>query len=404
MSTSRLAAFGFIALLLTAVHLLAAPSASLVYFASVALHPLLGLVLVGALLREAWRRPWRGSFPAAAGGGLLAAGLVLGLAVAVVGATRGNAWLLQVHVAVSAVGAILWGVHLWRTVEWTPGWARAVRIGLVAAAAAGLAAPLLRASRDADWREAHRIENPLRPPATMDEEGDGASSPFAPSSATTNTGGTIPADFFLTSETCGRCHADIYEQWNASAHHFSSFNNQWYRRSIEYMQEVVGTRPSKWCAGCHDHAVFFNGRFDTPIVEQIDTPEAQAGLGCTSCHSIVHVGSTMGQGDFTIEYPPLHDLAASEHPLLRGVHDLLLRLAPKPHRDTFMKPFHTEQSAEFCSSCHKVHLDLPVNDYRWVRGFNEYDNWQASGVSGKARGRSTTPRPRRRAARATCPW
>ena len=383
MSTSRLAAFGFIALLLTAVHLVAAPSASLAYFASVGLHPLLGLVLVGALVREAWRRRLRHSVPAAAGVGLLAAGLALGVAVAAVGATRDHAWLLQIHVAVSAAGAILWGVHLWGAAGGTPAWTRAVRIGLVVAAAAGLSAPLLRAARDAEWRETHRIENPVRPPATMDEEGDGASSPFAPSSATTNTGDTIPADFFLTSETCGRCHADIYEQWNASAHHFSSFNNQWYRRSIEYMQEVVGTRPSKWCAGCHDHAVFFNGRFDTPIVDQIDTPEAQAGLGCTSCHSIVHVGSTMGQGDFTIEYPPLHDLAASEHPLLRSVHDLLLRLAPTPHRDTFMKPFHQEQSAEFCSSCHKVHLDLPVNDYRWVRGFNEYDNWQASGVSGQ---------------------
>ena len=383
MSTSRLAALGFIALLLTAVHLVAAPAASLAYFATVALHPLLGLVLVGTLVREAWRGRWVGNVPATAGIGLLAAGLALGLAVAAVGATRQNAWLLQIHVAVSAAGAVLWGVHLWRTAGGTGGWARAVRVGLVAAAVAGLSAPLLREARDADWREAHLIENPVRPPASMDEEGDGASSPFAPSSATTNTGDTIPADFFLTSETCGRCHTDIYEQWNGSAHHFSSFNNQWYRRSIEYMQEVVGTRPSKWCAGCHDHAVFFNGRFDTPIVEQIDTPEAQAGLGCTSCHSIVHVGSTMGQGDFTIEYPPLHDLAASEHPLLRGVHDLLLRLAPRPHRDTFMKPFHTEQSAEFCSSCHKVHLDLPVNDYRWVRGFNEYDNWQASGVSGQ---------------------
>ena len=340
-------------------------------------------MLVGVLVREAWRRPWTGNVPAAAGVGLMAAGLSLGLAVAALGATRQNAWLLQIHVVVSAAGAVLWGVHLWRTAGGTPTWARAVRIGLVAAAAAGLSAPLLRAARDADWRETHRIENPVRPPATMAEEGAGSSSPFAPSSATTNTGGTIPADFFLTSETCGRCHADIYEQWNASAHHFSSFNNQWYRRSIEYMQEVVGTTPSKWCAGCHDHAVFFNGRFDRPIVEQIDTAEAQAGLGCTSCHSIVHVGSTMGQGDFTIEYPPLHDLAASEQPLLRSLHDLLLRLAPGPHRDTFMKPFHREQSAEFCSSCHKVHLDLPVNDYRWVRGFNEYDNWQASGVSGQ---------------------
>jgi tetratricopeptide (TPR) repeat protein len=30
-----------------------------------------------------------------------------------------------------------------------------------------------------------------------------------------------------------------------------------------------------------------------------------------------------------------------------------------------------------------VHLDVPVNAYRWVRGFNDYDNWQASGVSGQ---------------------
>jgi tetratricopeptide (TPR) repeat protein len=40
-------------------------------------------------------------------------------------------------------------------------------------------------------------------------------------------------------------------------------------------------------------------------------------------------------------------------------------------------------SSEFCSACHKVHLDVPVNNYRWTRGFNEYDNWQASGVSGQ---------------------
>ena len=24
-----------------------------------------------------------------------------------------------------------------------------------------------------------------------------------------------------------------------------------------------------------------------------------------------------------------------------------------------------------------------MNGYRWIRGFNEYDNWQASGVSGQ---------------------
>ena len=228
------------------------------------------------------------------------------------------------------------------------------------------------------------------------KEGAGPHSPFFPSSADTNRRGIIPANFFLTSETCGRCHTEIYEQWKSSTHHFSSFNNQWYRKSIEYMQDVVGTTPSKWCAGCHDHAVFFNGRFDRPIKEQINTPEAQAGLSCTSCHSIVHVKSTMGQGDFTIEYPPLHDLAASDNPVLSRVHDYLLYTDPEPHRRTFLKPFHREQTAQFCSSCHKVHLDVPVNAYRWFRGFNEYDNWQASGVSGEgARSFYYPPKPQR---------
>ena len=380
---STLLLTGFAVLLLNAMWLVAAPSASLGYVIQVVAHPLLGLALAAAA--GLWLR--RRSRPlerlALAGLGWLAGGLLLGCGVLVLGATRPYEWLLDLHVSVSAVGAVLLAAHLWRTAPSLRLGRRAVRSALVALALGAVLTPVARAAWDADWRQAHRIVNPLRPPATMEGEGAGPDSPFFPSSARTNTGDVIPADFFLTSETCGRCHRDIYEQWNSSAHHFSSFNNQWYRRSIEYMQDVVGTRPSKWCAGCHDHAVFFNGRFDRPIREQIDTPEAQAGLGCTSCHSIVHVGGTMGQGDFTVEYPPLHDLAASEAPLLRWAHDLVTELAPEPHRRTFLKPFHREDSAEFCSTCHKVHLDVPVNGYRWIRGFNEYDNWQASGVSGQ---------------------
>jgi hypothetical protein len=70
----------------------------------------------------------------------------------------------------------------------------------------------------------------------------------------------------MDSEACGECHKKIYDEWNASSHHFGSFNNQFYRKAIEYMQDTQGSpRGSKWCAGCHDHAVFFNGRFDKPI-------------------------------------------------------------------------------------------------------------------------------------------
>jgi tetratricopeptide (TPR) repeat protein len=122
---------------------------------------------------------------------------------------------------------------------------------------------------------------------------------------------------------------------------------------------------------------------DTPIKQIVHRPEAQAGLGCMMCHSIASVKSSMGQGDFYLEYPKLHEMAAAKNPLARALHDFLVKLNPEPHRRVFLKPFMREQTAEFCSSCHKVHLDVPVNHYRWIRGFNEYDNWQASGVSGQ---------------------
>jgi tetratricopeptide (TPR) repeat protein len=93
------------------------------------------------------------------------------------------------------------------------------------------------------------------------------------------------------------------------------------------------------------------------------------------------VDSTAGNGGFTIEYPKLHAVAGSRNPVLRNAHDLFVKVEPSPHSRTFMKPF--MRTPEFCSACHKVHLDEPVNHYRWLRGFNEYDNWQASGVSGQ---------------------
>ena len=149
------------------------------------------------------------------------------------------------------------------------------------------------------------------------------------------------------------------------------------------MQDRVGTKPSKWCGGCHDPAVLYSGLMDTPIKQIVHRPEAQAGLGCMMCHSIANVKSTMGQGDFYLEYPKLHEMAASKNPFVRTMHDFLVKLNPEPHRRVFLKPFMRDQTPEFCSSCHKVHLDVPVNHYRWIRGFNEYDNWQASGVSGQ---------------------
>ena len=314
--------------------------------------------------------------------------------------TRPHSLALYAHVGASVAGLFLLlvilhararragaGAVVWRAWRWSA--------GVVTLAAAFYAAVMIYQRAVPNQR--YIIHNPPTAPLSMEQEGAGEGSLAFPSSAQTADGKTIKAEFFLNSESCKPCHTDIYNQWQSSMHHMASFNNQWYRKAIEYMQDTIGVKPSLWCGGCHDHALVFTGMMQNhPIREIEQTPEGQAGLGCMSCHAIVQVKSTMGQGNYVIEYPYLDRLAASKNPYLQALANFAIRLNPKPHRNVFLKPFHTEpqQVPEFCSSCHKVHLDVPVNNYRWLRGFNDYDNWQASGVSGQgARSFYYPPKP-----------
>ncbi len=368
--TARLAGPALVFLVLNAGWLWAFPSADLFYVANTLLHIAVGAALAIGLWvsRQEIFATVRAHRAVTV---VLSASALAGAVLCVVGATRPYWALVVLHGALGFGGVALLA-RVWRD--------RRIAVGLVVA----LSLPIGSAVRDR-WmpREGDRIINPTEAPLSMEFEGGGVDSPFFPSASQTASGGKIPSDFFLESAACGECHKDVYEQWQSSMHRFSSFNNQFYRKSIEYMQETAGVEASKWCAGCHDHAMFFNGMFEEPVVGQLDSPEAHAGLACVSCHSITHVPDTMGNGGFVIEYPRLHGLASSEYRLLRTAHDYVTRTAPAAHRRAFLKPFMRADGSEFCASCHKVHLDEPVNDYRWMRGFNSYDNWQASGVSGQ---------------------
>jgi Flp pilus assembly protein TadD len=381
-------------LLISAAYLYAFPQANIFYAGVVLLHALCGVVVAILLVPGLIRLLRNGSFFARAGWLLVAAGAALGLILIKTGTPRTEWKWLYLHIVISLAGVgLLIADQLGRRgwlVSNAGGSIMRAAICLALLAGVGYAA---RYEREG-WQSRNRIQNPTMPPDNMNGEGDGPEGSFFPSSAQVYGKQKIPSKFFMESDSCKRCHEDIYNQWFSSAHHFSSFNNQWYRKSIEYMQDTVGTKPSKWCGGCHDPAVLYAGLMDTPIKQIVHRPEAQAGLGCMMCHSIANVKSTMGQADFYLEYPKLHELAATQNPVARALHDFVIRLNPEPHRRVFLKPFMREQTAEFCSSCHKVHLDVPVNHYRWFRGFNEYDNWQASGVSGQgARSFYYPPKP-----------
>ncbi len=379
----KLFAVLFLALLLNTAYISAFATPSIFYMGNVLLHVLVGAGLFVAFVRLMARDPdlRMRAMPALV---ILTVAALAGGYLTAFGATRAHNWALYTHIVTAILGVLLLFPYVLDKADTAGGgWVRfrnafaALTVFLfVLPLSANLYQKRYPAPDDS-------IRNPLTAPLTMAGEGAGPKSPFWPASAQTNTGKIIPSNFFMDSAQCGECHKDIYDQWKGSMHHFASFNNQYYRKAIEYMQAVQGTtKGSKWCAGCHDHAVFFNGRFDKPISEQIDTPEAQNGLGCMSCHAITAVHSTMGNNDFTVTYPPLHELASSTNPIIHATDKFLTYLDPEPHRRTFLKPFMKGKS-EFCASCHKVHLDGPVNNYRWIRGFNDYDNWQASGVSGQ---------------------
>ena len=370
-------------LFFSAAYLFAWPYATVVYEGTVLLHLLAGAAFLLLGLPFLWRKMTSGNLSERAAWLLIAAGGVIGIALVITGTPRSRFPLLYAHIGACLAGGVILAAAWAGRRGWLAGSATraALRYALGFAVAAAVTAGAWWL-RTVPFERSNRIENPRIAPASMNSEGDGPQGPFFPSSAQTPEQMRIAKEYFMESQSCERCHADIYKQWQSSMHHFSSFNNQWYRKSIEYMQDTIGIKSSKWCAGCHDPSLLFSGEFDKPIREVENTPAGQAGLGCMMCHSITGMKSTMGQGDYRLEVPALHDLAMSENHLVRRFHDFLVELNPEPHRRTFLKPFMREQTADFCSACHKVHLDIPVNHYRWTRGFNDYDNWQASAVSG----------------------
>ncbi|NEX18621.1 MAG: aspartate phosphatase [Halochromatium sp.] len=208
---------------------------------------------------------------------------------------------------------------------------------------------------------------------------------FAPALASIPGTDRIPAEHLMDDAVCAECHSEIAARHAGSMHRFSSFNNPAYRKVVEdsraeFLARDGTHRASRLCAVCHDPVPLFSGRFDEPDFDPDTDPTAKAGISCLSCHAITAVGSPRGNGDYRLVDPPRYPFAFSEQPLLRAINRQLIKAKPAFHQQTLLKPVHREP--EFCGACHKVHLPVALNQYRWLRGQNHYDSFRLSGVSG----------------------
>ncbi|MGI9263475.1 MAG: multiheme c-type cytochrome, partial [Gammaproteobacteria bacterium] len=300
---------------------------------------------------------------------LIASGLVLTRGIPIIEvrdpAARGVAYWL--HVLTPLVTCWLFVLH--RLAGRRINWRFAVGVG-VAASVLSAVVIFVQAQDPRDWNAIGPVDGERY---------------FRPSLSRTATGNFIPAQALMQDEYCAECHGDVHDSWSNSIHRFASFNNPAYLFSVREtrryaMQRDGDVRAARFCAGCHDPAPFFSGAFDDPDFDDRSHPTANAGITCTACHAITHINSPVGNAAYTIEEPLHYPFAYSEQPFLAWLNRTLVKAKPAFHSKTFLKPLH--KTAEFCGTCHKVHLPEELNGYRWLRGQNHYDSYLLSGVSG----------------------
>ena len=187
----------------------------------------------------------------------------------------------------------------------------------------------------------------------------------------------IPADAFPTAEYCGRCHAESYSQWR-QALHSNSFRTPFYRASVNILLRTKGVEFTRHCDSCHNPIAVLSGGLTQN--SQVDRSFDQDGLTCTTCHSIQKLQSTNGNGGFVLGVPAV--MVDEDGKRIPGiVPDQEIRQHPDRHSRAVMQSFY--RTPEFCASCHKANLPNPLNDYKFIRAFTVYDEWQNSKFSNR---------------------
>jgi Flp pilus assembly protein TadD len=174
---------------------------------------------------------------------------------------------------------------------------------------------------------------------------------------------------------CGHCHQEAYHEWRQSLH-ANSFRTPFYRASVNILMRIKGIEFARHCDSCHNPIGVLSGSL-TPGA-QGDRSFDRDGLTCMTCHSIQSGDSKLGNGSYVMGVPAVMvDEKGNRIPGIVPDAEILAHL--DRHSKAVMQDlYHTP---EFCSACHKANLPPQLNDYKWIRAFTAYDEWQNSKFS-----------------------
>lgn len=185
----------------------------------------------------------------------------------------------------------------------------------------------------------------------------------------------LPPSAFPDARYCGHCHQEAYHQWR-QALHSNSFRTPFYRQSVNILLRTKGVQFARHCDSCHNPVGVVAGALDSHYTG--DRSFDGDGVTCMVCHSIQSVDSKLGNGGFVLAVPAVMvDEQGRRIPGIVPDAEILAHL--DRHSKAVMQPIY--HSATFCAACHKANLPPMLNDYKWIRAFSAYDEWQNSKFS-----------------------
>jgi tetratricopeptide (TPR) repeat protein len=200
---------------------------------------------------------------------------------------------------------------------------------------------------------------------------------FTPGNAAIQGNDFIEPAAFLSAQYCGHCHQEAYHQWR-QALHSNSFRTPFYRQSVNILIRTKGVEFVRHCDSCHNPIAVLSGALNPNST--VDRMFDRDGVTCTTCHSIQSVKSIQGNGGFVMAVPSA--LVDENGNRISGmVPDAEILAHLDRHSKAVMQDiYHTP---EFCAACHKANLPPTLNDYKWIRAFTAYDEWQNSKFSNR---------------------
>lgn len=212
----------------------------------------------------------------------------------------------------------------------------------------------------------------------------GPKNPFLPGNIQPQGEGFIQPGAYPSAEYCGTCHQEAYSQWR-QALHSNAFRTPFYRTSVNVLirDKDRGIAFARHCDSCHNPI----GVLGAALTEDSKVDRAKFdsdGLTCMTCHSVVSIGdnpsgsSLNGNGDVTMGVPAVMVDEKGNRIPGQVPFDMILQ-HPERHSAAVMHDF--LHKPEFCAACHKASLPAPLNDYKFIRAFTAYDEWQQSKFS-----------------------